>query len=327
MPMTTPLLAIDGLSLAIAGATVVDGLSLTVTAGEVVALVGESGCGKSLTALAVINLLPPAVAHVAGEVRLAGREIMGLSEKEMSKLRGRAVSIIFQEPTASLDPLMTVGRQIIEALTAHHAVTQTEARKRAQDMLVAVGIPDPEKRLDQYPFEFSGGMCQRIMIAIALINRPGLLVADEPTTALDVTIQAQILTLMKRLVKGQGTGVLLITHDMGVVADIADRVVVMYAGRVAEEAPVHALFAAPRHPYTRLLLASAPGKDQQPKATLVTIDGTVPRPADFGPGCRFAGRCPEAYARCRIETPPLMTLAHGHATACWRLSDSGVEAA
>jgi peptide/nickel transport system ATP-binding protein len=248
---------------------------------------------------------------------LEGRDLAALPEADMSNVRGRDVAIIFQEPTASLDPLMPVGQQIIEAIRAHTAISGRDARGRARDMLVSVGIPDPEKRLDQYPFELSGGMCQRIMIAIALACGPRLLVADEPTTALDVTIQAQILELMKDLVAQRDTSVLLITHDMGVVADMADRVVVMYAGRVAESGTADSVFAEPLHPYTGLLLASVPRLDDAPKSRLATIEGTVPQPSDFGPGCRFAGRCPRADAHCRTDVPPLAELRPGHWAACW----------
>jgi oligopeptide/dipeptide ABC transporter ATP-binding protein len=316
-----PLLAVDNLTLAIQGARVVDGVSFTVAPREVVALVGESGCGKSLTALALLGLLPPAVRREAGAILFEGQDLARLDEAALRRVRGERASIIFQEPTASLDPLATVGSQIAEALRAHRRVSAAEARAAACDMLAAVGIPDPERRLDQYPFELSGGMCQRVMIAIALVCRPALLIADEPTTALDVTIQAQILELMRSLVAERGASVLLITHDMGVVADMADRVAVMYAGRIVEVAQVTTLFAAPRHPYTALLLASVPRLDVTPKAILATIEGQVPTPQEFGPGCRFASRCPLAEPRCRARTPPLDEIAPGHFAACWRTGD------
>jgi peptide/nickel transport system ATP-binding protein len=232
-------------------------------------------------------------------------------------VRGSRLSIIFQEATASLDPLKTVGSQIAEAYALHHRVSRSQARTKAKDMLTAVGIADADRRLGQYPFELSGGMCQRVMIAIALICGPRVLVADEPTTALDVTIQAEILDLMKRLVAERSTGIVLITHDMGVVADIADRVAVMYAGRIAEIAPVDNLFARPCHPYTALLLAAVPRLDLKPKQLLATIEGKVPAAGDFGDGCRFADRCPLAAARCRGEKPPLVEVQRGHRTACW----------
>jgi peptide/nickel transport system ATP-binding protein len=244
-------------------------------------------------------------------------DLVSLPERKMRRMRGNRLSIIFQEATASLDPLTTVGAQIAEAYALHHRVSRSEARAKAEDMLVAVGIPDSGRRLGQYPFELSGGMCQRIMIAIALICGPRVLVADEPTTALDVTIQAQILDLMKRLAAERGTGIVLITHDMGVVADIADQVAVMYAGRIAEIAPVDDLFARPCHPYTALLLAAVPRLDLKPKQLLATIDGKVPAAGDFSAGCRFADRCPLARDRCRVEAPPLVELERGHRTACW----------
>ena len=292
-----------------------------VSAGEIVALVGESGCGKSLSALAVLRLLPEAVTISGGRILLEGKDLAALPPSAMAKVRGRDASIIFQEPTASLDPLMTVGAQIVEALTAHQSVSRAEAMARARDMLVSIGIADADRRLSQFPFELSGGMCQRIMIAIALICGPRLLIADEPTTALDVTIQAQILALIRELTAARGTAVLLITHDMGVVAETAERVVVMYAGRAAETASAATLFANPRHPYTALLLASIPHAGMEAKSRLATIEGTVPRPSAFGVGCRFAERCPLAIDRCRRESPPLIELEPGHFSACWRTDD------
>ncbi len=314
---SAPALAVENLTIDIGGASVVDGVSFAVKPGEVMALVGESGCGKSLTAFALLGLLPAAAQTIEGRILLDGVDLASLSERQMREVRGNGLSIIFQEPTASLDPLSTVGSQIAEAYTLHNGATRAQARAKALEMLVAVGIPDPERRLDQYPFELSGGMCQRIMIAIALICGPRVLVADEPTTALDVTIQAQILDLMKRLVAERGTGIVLITHDMGVVADIADRVAVMYAGRIAEIAPVDALFADPSHPYTALLLASVPRADLTPKGVLATIEGAVPSASNLGTGCRFADRCPLAADKCRIEQPPVIWRAPGHGAACW----------
>ncbi|WP_210382201.1 ABC transporter ATP-binding protein [Jiella sonneratiae] len=312
-----PLLSVENLTIEIDGAGVVDGVSFAVRPGEVLALVGESGCGKSLTSHALLGLLPDVARLTSGRVLLGDTDLAALPERALRKARGKDVSIIFQEPSASLDPLTTVGSQIAEALRQHEKVSRGEAMARARAMLDAVGIPDPDRRLHQYPFELSGGMCQRVMIAVALICGPRVLVADEPTTALDVTIQAQILDLMKRLVAERGTSIVLITHDMGVVADIADHVAVMYAGRIAEIAPVDDLFARPAHPYTALLLASVPRLDVAPKAELATIDGTVPSPQEFGAGCRFAGRCPLVSDRCRTEQPPLFEERPGHRTACW----------
>jgi peptide/nickel transport system ATP-binding protein len=312
-----PALTVEDLTVDIEGASVVDGVSFAVGAGEVIALVGESGCGKSLTALALLGLLPYAAQIVRGRITLDDVDLISLPEREMRRVRGSRLSIIFQEATAALDPLTTVGAQIAEAYALHHRVGRVAARAKAKDMLVAVGIADSDRRLGQYPFELSGGMCQRIMIAIALICGPRVLVADEPTTALDVTIQAQILDLMKRLVAERGTGIVLITHDMGVVADIADRVAVMYAGRIAEIAPVNELFSHPGHPYTALLLAAVPRLDLEPRQLLATIEGKVPAAGDFGDGCRFADRCPLASDRCRIEEPALVELERGHRAACW----------
>jgi oligopeptide/dipeptide ABC transporter ATP-binding protein len=309
-----PVLEVEDLSLAIGPARVVDGVGFAVAAGEVLAIVGESGCGKSLTAHAVMRLLAPAVRQESGRIRLGGQDISALPEGQMQALRGARMSMIFQEPQAALDALSTVGTQIAEALR----MRPRAARPAVLRMLEEVGISDPERRIDQHPFELSGGMCQRVMIASALIARPEVLLADEPTTALDVTIQAQILDLLRRLSRERGTGVVLITHDMGVVADIADRVAVMYAGRIAETGPVEAIFAAPRHPYTALLLASIPRMSDVPKSKLAVIAGRVPTPTEFGPGCRFAGRCPLAEPHCVAETPPLTEIAPGRATACWR---------
>jgi peptide/nickel transport system ATP-binding protein len=312
-----PLLAVRDLTVEIDGARVVDGVSFDVAPGEVMALVGESGCGKSLTAYALLGLLPDVSVLRAGQILLAGTDLAQLSARDLREARSKDIAIIFQEPTASLDPLTTVGAQIAAAWRVHRGGPRFAARQRARDMLADVGIPDPDRRLDQYPFELSGGMCQRIMIAIALICGPRLLVADEPTTALDVTIQAQILDLMKSLVVGQGTSIVFITHDMGVVAEIADRVAVMYAGRIAEVAPVQALFDNPAHPYTALLLASVPRIDVPAKAELATIEGRVPTPNEFGRGCHFVDRCPLAGMRCDSEIPPLLDLGGGHLTACW----------
>jgi oligopeptide/dipeptide ABC transporter ATP-binding protein len=307
------ILSVENLSLTIDGARVVDDVSFSVGAGEVLALVGESGCGKSLTAAAIMRLLPAAVRQTAGRVSLAGQEISSLPERQMRALRGQKLSMIFQEPQAALDPLAPVGQQIAETLRQPWA----QARPAVLRMLEEVGISDPERRATEYPFELSGGMCQRIMIASALIARPQLLLADEPTTALDVTIQAQILDLLRRLARERGTAVVLITHDMGVVADIADHVAVMYAGRIAETGTTEAVFAHPRHPYTKLLLASIPRLSDAPKSELAVIPGLVPKPSQFGPGCRFAGRCPMADGRCAASAPPLEPRGPDHASACW----------
>ncbi|PWC18972.1 ABC transporter ATP-binding protein [Brenneria corticis] len=319
MTLSEPLLRVENLSIDIGGSRVLDDVSFAVAPGQVMALVGESGCGKSLSAYAMLCLLPPAARRIAGRIMLAQTDLAALPERRLRRARGKDISIIFQEPGACLDPLTTVGEQIAAAYRVHHSVSRQAALDRARQMLEAVGIADPERRLHQYPFELSGGMCQRIMISIALICDPRVLVADEPTTALDVTIQAQILDLMKRLVAERGTSIVLITHDMGVVADMADHVAVMYAGRIAEIAPVHALFRSPAHPYTALLLASVPRLDDVPKSLLATIEGSVPTTEQFIQGCRFVDRCPLATSICRDERPPLFDCGEGHRSACWHI--------
>ena len=307
-----PALAVSGLSLSIAGKGVVDGVSFSIAPGEVLALVGESGCGKSLTAQATMRLLPRSVTRTAGRVELDGEDLYGMPKAEVRARRGQRIAMIFQEPRAALDPLATVGAQVAEATGLRGAA----ARQAVLRMLEEVGISDPARRIGQYPFELSGGMAQRVMIATALIARPAVLIADEPTTALDVTIQAQVLDLLRHLAADRGTATLLITHDMGVVADIADRVAVMYAGRIAETGGTQQVFARPRHPYTRLLLAALPRLSDEPKAPLAVITGQVPLPGQYPPGCRFAGRCPLATVQCG-QVPPLRDVGNGQAAACW----------
>jgi peptide/nickel transport system ATP-binding protein len=309
----TAALSVRDLTLDIAGASVVDGVAFDVAPGEVMALVGESGCGKSLTALAAMRLLPRAVTRLRGSVELSGSDLYARPEREVRRLRGRRISMIFQEPLAALDPLSSVGAQVAEATGLRGA----PARRAVLTMLEEVGISDPARRIAQYPFELSGGMAQRVMIATALVSRPEVLIADEPTTALDVTIQAQILDLLRRLAAERGTAVLLITHDMGVVADIADRVAVMYAGRIAEAGRTGQVFARPRHPYTALLLAALPRLTDTPKSELAVIAGQVPLPGRFPSGCRFADRCPLVSDRCRAEQPPLRDMGEGQKSACW----------
>lgn len=323
----TALLAVDGLSVAIGEAAVVDRVSFEVNEGQVVAIVGESGCGKSMTAFALMNLLPAAARRCHGRITLAGRPIHALDEAGMRKLRGKEIAIIFQEPVAALDPLMTVGDQLVEAIRAHEDIDHAKALARAQALLETVGITDAGLRLKQYPFELSGGMCQRVTIAAALGSQPKLLIADEPTTALDVTIQAQILELIKARRAAIGAGVILITHDMGVVADMADRVLVMYAGRIVEQADVFDLFERPRHPYTEALLRSVPRLDDTPGTRLPVIEGAVPRPGSQLAGCRFADRCPLVIDRCRAEEPDLLPAGNGsRQSACWRREEVGAAA-
>jgi oligopeptide/dipeptide ABC transporter ATP-binding protein len=314
---TVPVLSVEELHVAIGGNAVVDGVSFSVAAGEIVSVVGESGCGKSMTAFSVMGLLPPVASISAGAVMLNGRNIAGLGQAAMKSLRGNEMSMIFQEPVASLNPLMPVGRQIAESLLVHGKLTKRQAARQAIAMLEEVGIPEPAMRAKQYPFELSGGMCQRVMIAMALITRPRLLIADEPTTALDVTIQAQILELMKRLREETGTAILLITHDMGVVADVADRVAVMYAGRIVEDGAVDDIFREQKHPYTRLLLSTIPRIDgSDAKALLPTIRGTVPDIGKWPDGCRFSTRCPLADDAC-LQVPPLAPAGPHRDAACW----------
>ena len=310
-------LSVKDLVIQIAGVNVVDGVSLAAAEGSILAIVGESGCGKSLTALSILQLLPGAAQIAGGKIHLEGAELTAMDEAELRQVRGNRASIIFQEPVASLNPLMRVGAQVEEALRIHRGLSDDQARQQAIAMLAMVGIPDPALRAAQFPFELSGGMCQRIMIAAALVCRPRLLIADEPTTALDVTIQAQILDLMKRLRDEVGTTIVLITHDMGVVADMADDVAVMYGGRVVESGPVEQIFATPAHPYTRLLLATVPRLDGQRKTVLRTIEGQVPSADTWPQGCRFRDRCPLASAACS-ERPVLTPLAQAdHQVACW----------
>ncbi len=294
----------------------VDGVSFRVDAGRTLAIVGESGCGKSVTSLSIMGLVQRP-GRVAGSVRFEGRELVGMAQRELRDLRGNGMAMIFQEPMSSLNPAFTVGQQIVEGLQRHKGLGARQAGVRALEMLRRVHIPAPEQRFHDYPHKLSGGMRQRVMIAMALANEPRLLIADEPTTALDVTIQAQILQLMHMLQQDSGTAVILITHDLGVVAEVADEVLVMYAGRVVEKAPVQALFDEPQHPYTVGLLGSTPRLDIE-QDRLASIEGQVPDPLRRPPGCRFADRCPFADERCRAAEPPLRDLAPGHASACWK---------
>ncbi len=296
----------------------VDGVSFEVPRGKTVGLVGESGCGKSVTSLAIMGLVPSPEGRIErGSIRLDGRELVGLSERELRKIRGSKIGMIFQEPMTALNPVFTVGMQVMEAVRAHAKVSKAAARARAIELFTRVGIPAPAERIEAYPHQLSGGMRQRVMIAIALASEPELLIADEPTTALDVTIQAQILDLLASLQRDLGMSMLLITHDLGVVAEHAHEVVVMYAGKVAESAKSVELFASPQHPYTRGLLRSVPGYAENiGKTRLPTISGVVPDLAHLPVGCRFQERCVEVHARCKLEEPDLTVLPSGRASAC-----------
>ena len=297
----------------------VDGVSFQVEEGETLAVVGESGCGKSVTANSILRLIPEPPGKIAGSIRFRGVDLLQLSDKEMRRVRGNDISMIFQEPMTSLNPVLTVGRQLGETLRLHQRVSRRQADARAVEMLRLVGIPEAKRRLGEYPHQLSGGMRQRVMIAIALSCRPKLLIADEPTTALDVTIQAQILDLMKDLKSKVGAAIILITHDLGIVAEVAERVMVMYAGRKVEEAAVEKLFRTPRHPYTQGLFGAVPklGSSLAGHATkLAEIPGLVPSLKQRIPGCVFATRCASATDLCRQSAPALELKAPGHLAAC-----------
>jgi peptide/nickel transport system ATP-binding protein len=310
----------------------VDGLSYAIHRGEALGIVGESGCGKSVSALSVMRLVdePPGEVR-ADAVRLGDTDIMSLSEAQMRQIRGNEISMIFQEPMTSLNPVLTIGRQIGEAIRLHQGLERAEALERAEEMLALVHIPEPRRRLSEYPFQFSGGMRQRVMIAMALSCNPKVLIADEATTALDVTIQAQILELINEMRERLGTAVLLITHDLGVIAETTERVIVMYAGRKVEEAPVHALFDRPLHPYTRGLLASVPDlgravEGRSASARLAEIPGIVPALHRLPEGCAFASRCVHAAQRCVEQRPQLQPFGEGRQVACWEASKLSADA-
>jgi peptide/nickel transport system ATP-binding protein len=308
------LLSVTDLKIDAGDLSLVDGIRLNVNPAEVVALVGESGSGKSITALSIMGLLGDGLALKSGSIKFDGVDLTQLSLADLRAYRGDDLAMIFQEPVSSLNPLLPVGEQVAESLITHGHASPSKAFLEAIEMLRRVGIPQPEYRATQLPTELSGGMCQRVMIAAALISKPRLLIADEPTTALDVTIQAQILELMGDLASDFGTAVLLITHDMGVVAELADRVYVMYGGRLVEEGPVEEIFATPRHPYTRMLLQTIPRMDEPPKAELFAIKGNVPSPNDWPEGCRFRTRCDRATAACSC-TPKIDE--KKHSVACF----------
>lgn len=296
----------------------VDGVNIELDKGETLAIVGESGCGKSVTSLSILRLIPnPPGRIIEGEILYNGKDLLKLSEKEMRSIRGNEISMIFQEPMTSLNPVFTVGRQIMESLIIHQKLSKVQAREKAIEMLKLVGIPLPERRVDNYPHQLSGGMRQRVMIAMALACNPKILIADEPTTALDVTIQAQILRLMCDLKKKMDTSIILITHDLGVVAQIAENVMVMYAGKAVEYASVKDLFKNPMHPYTKGLLQSIP-KINYDQEKLYNIKGNVPSPRNYPKGCRFSPRCEEAEAICYEKEPELINLDHNRRVRCWK---------
>lgn len=299
----------------------VDGVSFTLDKGETLGIVGESGCGKSVTSLSIMRLIPnPPGKIIDGKIIFEGENLLEKSEAQMRRIRGNDISMIFQEPMTSLNPVFTIGNQIMEAIILHQKLNKQAAREKAIEMLRLVGIPSPEKRVDEYPHQLSGGMRQRVMIAMALSCNPKLLIADEPTTALDVTIQAQILDLMRNLRNELGTSIMLITHDLGVIAELVEKVVVMYAGKIVERADVRSLFADPLHPYTLGLLGSIP-KMTEKQTRLQAIEGVVPNPAFMPKGCRFHPRCKFTRDICKVEEPELIQLKPGHETACWKYSD------
>ncbi|NJC86982.1 MAG: ABC transporter ATP-binding protein [Desulfuromonas sp.] len=295
----------------------INGVDLRIGAGETLALVGESGCGKSLTALSLLRLVPEPGKIVGGEIRFDGRDLLRMPIEEMRRVRGNRIGMVFQEPMTSLNPVLRIGEQVAEVLRLHQGHDRPHAAEEAVKLLDQVGLPAPFDRARDYPHQLSGGMRQRVMIAMALACNPQLLIADEPTTALDVTIQAQIMDLLARAKAERGMATLLITHDLGVVAQHADRVAIMYAGRIMESAPVLELFANPRHPYTRGLLACVP-KLGEKRRRLTPIEGTIPAPGQSPEGCPFLERCPEAFAPCRGELPPLLEVSPGHKVRCWR---------
>ena len=302
-------------------ARAVDGLDLDVMRSETVALVGESGCGKSVTALAVLRLVEPdGVVGLGSSIKLEGRDLVSLPMRELRAVRGNHVAIVFQEPATALNPVLTIGYQIAEAVLTHEDVSKKEAWRRAVEMLQLVGIPDAAERAKGYPHQLSGGMRQRVLLAMALVCRPALLIADEPTTALDVTIQAEILALLRDLQRRLGMAVLLITHNLGVVAETAQRVYVMYAGQIAEAARADQLFARPVHPYSEGLMAAVPRLDQ-PRERLAQIPGQVPPATSWPVGCRFHPRCPYAWDRCRTEAPPLLDAGDGRRARCWLVEE------
>ncbi|SEO53518.1 peptide/nickel transport system ATP-binding protein [Methylobacterium sp. ap11] len=327
--MTQPVLSVRDLRVEFATRrgvlTALDGVSFEINRGEVLGVVGESGAGKSVTGSAVIGLIDPPGRIAGGEIRLNGERIDNLPPEAMRKVRGKRIGMIFQDPLTSLNPLYRVGRQIEETIRTHTDLSARAARQRAIDLLAEVGIPAPERRIDGFPHEFSGGMRQRVVIALALAAEPELIIADEPTTALDVSVQAQIITLLKRLGRDHGTAVMLITHDMGVIAEAADRVAVMYAGRVAEIGPVAAVVGDPLHPYAKGLMGAIPSLSQETDR-LAQIPGAMPRLSAIPPGCAFNPRCPKVFARCTVDRPEPLTVG-SHRVACHLYDATGQAAA
>ncbi|WP_456276624.1 ABC transporter ATP-binding protein [Bacillus sp. AK128] len=327
--MTKSLLEVNDLKVSFASkkkkTNIVAGLSFSVEKGQTLCIVGESGCGKSMTSLSVMGLLPK-TGEIEGEILLKGENLAGKSMKQMSKIRGNQISMIFQEPMTSLNPVQTVGKQIAETIIIHQKLSKVEARQKAIEMLRLVGIPSPEKRIDAYPHELSGGMRQRVMIAIALSCNPELLIADEPTTALDVTIQAQILELMKNLQQELEMGIIMITHDLAVVSEMADKVLVMYAGKAVEYGTRRAIFKNPLHPYTDGLMKCIPSMDDENEIKeLYVIKGSVPSPDAMPVGCRFADRCPFAQGLCVESNPPLVAVDQDHSVSCWKYTDKWIK--
>ncbi|OWJ67411.1 ABC transporter ATP-binding protein [Inquilinus limosus] len=319
--MTAPLLKVEDLAVEFgpkaAPLRVVDGVGFEIQAGGSLGIVGESGSGKSMTSLSILRLIPEPPGRIArGRILFNGVDLLALPRAKMPEIRGRDIAMIFQEPMSSLNPVMTIGDQIGEAILLHEHASREERRRKTVDMLRLVGMPDPERRLGAYPHQFSGGMRQRVMIAMAIACNPKLLIADEPTTALDVTIQAQVLDLMKRIRATLNTAVLLISHDLGVIADICERVIVMYAGRVVEDADVRSIFRRPSHPYTQGLLQSIPRLDDD-RRRLYQIAGSVPQAGSLGAGCPFQPRCPLRVDRCAVERPPMFDFGPQHRAACW----------
>ncbi|MEK3916599.1 ABC transporter ATP-binding protein [Paenibacillus sp. FSL H7-0331] len=299
----------------------ISGVNLTINKGEILCIVGESGSGKTVASLSLMNLIPAVGKITTGEISFEGRDLLKIKKKEMSQIRGKSIAMIFQDPMMSLDPVYTCGSQVIEAVQIHQKISHQDAYDKAVELLKQVGIPHPERCMNAYPHELSGGMCQRISIAMALSCRPKLLIADEPTTALDVTVQAQILDLLKEIRNEMNMSIMLITHDLGVVAEMADRVAVMYAGKVMEEGDVRSIFHNPQHPYTQGLIKSIPHMDQK-NEKLYSISGTVPSISSMPDGCRFSPRCPDAADICRQKEPEMIQTNHNGKARCWKLDQA-----